>query len=463
MMLCSALPARSLAQNTAAAPDKLVTYDVPQKALYTHHNDDFTVRVRLPGGEWRDLYEYNVRVDLDKPQDASMVTFDMAAAVEVSVRKNNGDVHRVEVRPDSAGIKTRLIGNTAYFTLERPRKVSIEFDGDRLHNLHLFANPVETNRPDPNDPDVIWFGPGIHTPPAEAQGHFVIPSGKTVYIAGGALVQGTITIRDAHDVRVLGHGIIDTPYRGFEVEGSTNVSIDGPTVIDPAHYTLECGQSTGLTIHNIKTFSAGSWTDGIDLMSCSDVKIDDVFLRTSDDAIAIYGHRFKFDGDARNYTITNSTLWADVAHPINIGLHGNDKVPEVIENITFRNIDILGHDEDDRNYQGVMAITDGDNNLVRNILFDDIRVDSIEEGMLFNIRTVFNAKYSLAPGRGVRNVTLRNIRFKGGDVNRSVVAGYSADRAVSGVTLQNVTIAGQPLRREDIDIGPYVEGLTVKP
>jgi hypothetical protein len=31
------------------------------------------------------------------------------------------------------------------------------------------------------------------------------------------------------------------------------------------------------------------------------------------------------------------------------------------------------------------------------------------------------------------------------------------------VTLQSVTIAGHPLRREDIDIGPYVEGLVVKP
>jgi hypothetical protein len=69
-----------------AQSEGLMIYDVPEKAIYTHHNDDFTVRVRLPGHDWRDLYEYNVRVDLDKPQDASMVTFDMAKAVEVSVK-----------------------------------------------------------------------------------------------------------------------------------------------------------------------------------------------------------------------------------------------------------------------------------------------------------------------------------------------------------------------------------------
>src|SRR3546814_17183207 len=80
--------------------------------------------------------------------------------------------------------------------------------------------------------------------------------------------------------------------------------------------------------------------------------------------------------------VTNSVLWADVAHPINIGLHGSREQPEVIENIVFRNIDVLGHDEDDRNYQGVMAISDGDNNLVRNVLFEDFRIDrkSVVEG-----------------------------------------------------------------------------------
>lgn len=45
------------------------------------HNDDYTVRVRIPGGEWKDLFEYNVQVDMDKVQDASMVQFDMGSPV----------------------------------------------------------------------------------------------------------------------------------------------------------------------------------------------------------------------------------------------------------------------------------------------------------------------------------------------------------------------------------------------
>jgi hypothetical protein len=35
--------------------------------------------VRKLGGEWQDLFEYKVKVDLDNPQDASMVYFDHSA------------------------------------------------------------------------------------------------------------------------------------------------------------------------------------------------------------------------------------------------------------------------------------------------------------------------------------------------------------------------------------------------
>ncbi len=49
----------------AFAQDSLVTYDVPKTLFYSMHNDDFTVQVRTPGERWKDLYEYNVKVDMD--------------------------------------------------------------------------------------------------------------------------------------------------------------------------------------------------------------------------------------------------------------------------------------------------------------------------------------------------------------------------------------------------------------
>lgn len=73
------------------------------------HNDDYMVRVRIPGGEWKDLFEYNVQVDMDKVQDASMVQFDMGSPVEVMVKKNNGTISQVDIRPQSKSIPFHVL------------------------------------------------------------------------------------------------------------------------------------------------------------------------------------------------------------------------------------------------------------------------------------------------------------------------------------------------------------------
>ena len=103
----------------AAPADRLQVFPFPQPIRYTHHNDDFTVRVRTPGGVWQDLYEYNVKVDLDTKQNASMVYFNFDGAVEVAVQKNNGTFSKVAVRPESKGIKHAVRNGIVYFALNR--------------------------------------------------------------------------------------------------------------------------------------------------------------------------------------------------------------------------------------------------------------------------------------------------------------------------------------------------------
>lgn len=48
------------------------------------------------------------------------------------------------------------------FRLERPRKISVEFDDDITHPLLVFADPLEENVPSRGAPGVIYFGPGVH-------------------------------------------------------------------------------------------------------------------------------------------------------------------------------------------------------------------------------------------------------------------------------------------------------------
>lgn len=453
---------RSLKTNA----QQLITYPVPQAVVYSMHNDDYTVKVRKPGGEWQDLYEYNVKVDMDKPQDASMVYFDFSGTVEVFVRKNNGNLQSVRVRPSSYEINPIINSNTIIFTLTEPKKISIEFNGDKLHNLHLFANPIEKNRPDSNDANVIYFGPGVHYPKDSIKKEFRIPSNKTVYIAGGAIVRGKFVCDHVSNVRIIGRGIVDRPQEGVAINFSNNIEVDGIIFINPNHYTVAGGQSKNITIRNVKSFSAQGWSDGLDFMSCSDVTIDDVFMRNSDDCIAIYGHRWNFYGNAKNYSVANSTLWADVAHPINIGLHGDtQRGGDTLENIVFKNIDILEQDEDDPNYEGCMAISDGDLNLVRNVRFEDIRVDDFEEGQLLNLRAVYNQKYNTGPGRGVQNIYFKNISYNGINNSTSIINGLDKDHIVKDVTFENLRINGKQITNAEdgnIKIGKFTKNIVFK-
>ncbi len=189
-------------------------------------------------------------------------------------------------------------------------------------------------------------------------------------------------------------------------------------------------------------------------------------MRNSDDCIAIYGHRWEAYGNVRNIQIKNSTLWADIAHPINIGLHGNAEADgDTIEHITFSNIDILEHDEDDRNCQGCMAICPSDNNLVRNITFDNIRVENFQEGQLFNIRVLNDKKYSKAPGRGIENILFKNIQYNGKGANPSIIYGYDNERRVKNITFENVRINGKFIKNAadgDIKIGEHTVDIKFK-
>lgn len=84
-----------LVMTTGVIQAEIVIYPVPQGIYYARHNDDYTVKVRQVGEkDWVDLYEYNVKVDMDTKSDATMVQFDFSGKVEVLVQKNNGEIVR---------------------------------------------------------------------------------------------------------------------------------------------------------------------------------------------------------------------------------------------------------------------------------------------------------------------------------------------------------------------------------
>ncbi len=184
----------------------------------------------------------------------------------------------------------------------------------------------------------------------------------------------------------------------------------------------------------------GRW---MNVFASNNVLFDGVFCRNSDDCTTVYATRKGFKGGCRNITMQNSTLWADVAHPIFIGLHGDAEGQEVMENLNYINIDILDHKEKQIDYHGCLAINVGDNNLVRNVRFENIRIEDFRQGQLVNLRIFFNKKYCAAPGRGIENVLFKDITYNGENAELSVIAGYNEERKVKNIRFENLRINGE--------------------
>lgn len=443
---------------------QLVIHSIPAEVA---QNKDYDVKVRSTGGAWKDLFEYQAQVDMHHVQNTSMVTFDFKGTVEVAVKCNREPIKTARIRPYSLGIEPLIKGDSVVFTLTKPCNLSLEINDDIFHNLHVFSNPLETFIPEKKDKKVIYIKPGFHTFP---NNELKIPSGKTLYLAGGAVVKANIVCDSVSDIKICGRGIVYQPENGIRATFSRNVEINDLIFINSTHYTVFGGQSQNISIKNIRSFSSRGWSDGIDMMSCSDVLVDRVFMRNSDDCIAMYGHRWNYSGDCRNILVKNSTLWADVAHPIMIGTHGNPEKPELLENMSFQNIDILNHDEPQLNYQGCMAINVSDENLARNIRFEDIRVDDIEQGQLVNLRVTFNKKYAIAPGRGIEDVYFKDITYNGKNAGVSILEGYNLERCVRNITFENLKINGvlihdkmkKPGYYQTTDIAKFFVGVYVE-
>ncbi|WP_329262549.1 glycosyl hydrolase family 28 protein [Streptomyces sp. NBC_01478] len=424
---------------------ELVTY--PRPATMPT-NTGFQVRVRTaPDGAWQtlDIYrpqfeEINANTGSGKVYNSSMAYFDFNGSVEIEVTYLKGGTTKARVRPDALGIKPELLGDTLRFTLDEPKDVVVQINDEIFDALHLITNRVEHHTPSADDPDVIYFGPGVHTVTGNV---LLVPSGKTVYLAGGAVLTAQVYFKDVERSSLTGHGVLyNNPGGAILCEGSKNIRVEDVIILNPSGYAGTFAESKNVHITKARAFSSKGNGDGFDVFSSTGITFDGCFMRNSDDCIAIYCHRWDYYGDTRDITVKNCTLWADVAHPINVGTHGNTDAPETIENLVIENIDILDHREPQMNYQGCIALNPGDSNLIKNVRIEDVRIEDFRWGQVIYMKVMYNTKYNTSVGRGIDGVYVKNLSYTGTHANPSLFLGYDAEHAINNVTFENLVING---------------------
>lgn len=450
------------------AKDRLTVAQIPAGVEVKH---DFKVRARTANGEWQDVGTYDFRVDRvenakHNVEHTSVAKFDFEGKVEIEVQSLKADIRSYRIRPTSFGIGAVKEGNTLRFSIDRPRYISVEINGDIYNNLQIFADST-LEKPKMKKKDLMYFGPGLHDFKGDS---IAIPSGKTVFVDNGAVIKGWLSVYNASNVRILGHGIVmPERHEGIMVRYSKNVVVDGPLTTQ-----LPIGGSDSVTVRNAKVMSWYNWGDGFNIFASSNIVQDNLFARTSDDCSTIYCTRKNYHGGCRNIRISNCVYWADVAHPIMIGLHSETPEEEEISNVIYDNIDILEHVEQQIDYQGCIGINNGDNILVRNVTFQNFNIENIRRGMILNLRVCFNKKYCTAPGKGIEDITFRNIAYHGDKPNLGIITGYDEQRKIKNLRFENFSINGELISDDmpskpkwyktadmaNIFVGEHVENVT---
>lgn len=404
----------------------IVTYAAPKDVQAA---PEFEVEVN-----GQKVFVYNSRT-------AAIAYFSFEGEVEVKVTFLS-PISDFDIRPKNRNIKGNLNRNQIHFTLNKPENLSVEINRNIKRPLFIFANPLEINPPNPKDTNVIYFEGGkIHTP-----GILTIKSNQTVYIAGGAIVRGSFKTDKGSDIKILGRGIIDNSMykeqeaRPIEINESTNVSLEGFIIAEAKHWSCASFASKNITYRNMKIVSDNPVDDGIDIVGSQNVLVDGCFIRTKDDCIAIksgvnYFTKFNSSFNVDKVTIQNSTMWNGAwGNGLEIGFETRS---DTIKNVTFRNCDLI-HVEGP---EGTFTIHNGDRAVIKNILYEDIRVED-SRGWLIDFK-VLKSRYSRDKVRGsIEHVCFKNITVEGEQFPFSQLLGYDETNRIKGVSIENFVING---------------------
>ena len=451
---------------------------------------------------------------------ASFASWEQNGPVNVRV-KSSRPVESVRIRPTARGIEPAVRGNEISFTIREPGQYTVEVNG--THDaLHLFADPPETDAPDPDDPNVRYFGPGVH-----CAGLIRMKSGQTLYIAAGAVVYGAILAEQVRDIGILGRGILDGGKFPRELLAGLiglhecdNVRIEGITLRDAPVFCVTPMACRGVYIRNIKLI--GNWrynTDGVDFCNCRDCSLEESFLRTFDDSVCVKGYRkfgpflfrlrlagkshmdrrFFVDGVegtfaelaerfgsypcprdvCDNIRVRNCVIWCDWGRPLEIGA---ETQADEIHTISFEDCDLI------HSICGsIMSVQNSDRALCRDIVYRDIRVELDDEpprpviiqhkddaykktydGFLPVLFKLANAigYVSADEERGrIEDVRFENIHVTAPNMPVSRLDGFDDDHRVRRVSIKNLTLNGEKLtdlERANIQMNECTNDITIQ-
>ena len=450
-----------LAQGENYSSPDLMTYRVPDE--YPQEGDPlFTVSIN---GKYTGVYtDKNAWNNL-----VSFAYFDFTPGKEVEIAINvKNPVYNYKILPESNTVSSKKDGNIIRCKLKEADKTfSIVFNNDyRGNTLHVFANAIDINAPTQSGGNLRYFGPGYHK---LSGGNLFVGGSQKVYIAGGAVVEGTLNVGGNGNV-VSGHGILmkKTPNDlVMTTSYAKNVTYDGFIVCShrSGGWTLGMHEASNVTVKNVKIVSTRyASTDGFDIVNSNNIHLSNVFVRACDDAITIKGLIDRLPANCppnENMLFEHLQLWNDCNNAMCLGEESRAKV---YDNIRFNDIDVIFSYDDRDNHtkldeRSVMSIVSLDGTFFRNIVWENIRVNRCERLICFTFKDSF--WFGTIAGNqhtegGIDGVSFKNVSAlsnSGSSIaNEILLNGWyspgTPTKIIQNITFDNVVIEGKRVTGE---------------
>ena len=302
---------------------------------------------------------------------------------------------------------------------------------------------------------------------------FIGQNNTTIYIAKGATLKGSIMSDGISNIQIKGRGWLDcsdlrhtptTPASEGRTgaiwmsDGSDNF-IEGITVLDPPMWSLVMNYSQSPTIKGVNLIGRAVNADGVHLSGSSNATVDGMFIRTCDDNLVMYHY-----APASGNKFKNSVLWSDDAHIILIGLGGNAG-GQPISDLRFENLDIIDQQGvfDLNKFNGCLKLWPNGDNLISNVIFDNIRIESFSapsKSSIFQFRT--DERYTGEGAGSIKDITVSNITYNGTGELSALLKGVNSSHAINNVNFLNYLRQSTPVTSAstgNITIETYVNNV----
>ena len=386
----------------------------------------------------------------DHMEDLNVANFSCSGEQNISITASE-DIRNYVIHPKSKHIVAEVKGREITFSIDTPQHLYIEVNN--LPHLAIFANPLEQNIPSSQADGVVYYGQGVHD-----IGEITLQSNQTIYIAGGAIVNADVRGVDVENVKIMGRGSLNGNLR---INTSKNFEVKDIFMRSTRGWTNTITDCYKTVYDNVKVFSyLGVYSlDGINPVSCTNVVINNCFIRTRDDCIAIKTpsriENSKTDSISVSKCLLVGWMYADGV-TLGYELQGGDT-----KNVYVRDCDIVRARGGGRTggHSAFSIVCDGPSK-VSDIYFEDIRVAADIEFNNLELIITDGTLYGKGGIGVIDGVYMKDIYWE--NANKPfIIKGYES-QFIDNVSFQNCYVGGKLITKpEDVEFKmEFAKGIT---